>query len=81
MSKPKSTLVLLAETILAATSRTENQLDAAGLAFPSLNDPFDPFDPTTPLLFHPDVAGNAALIYGAAEQLLASIRPPPLVVM
>jgi hypothetical protein len=77
----QSPIRLLAETILNAVSRIEHQFEAAGLEFPSLTDPFNPLDPTTALLFNPEVAANGALICGAAEQLLVSVRPPPLVVM
>ena len=75
----QSPIRILAETILYAVSRIEDQFEAAGLEFPSLTDPFDPLDPTTALLFSPEVATNGALICGAAEQLLVSVRPPPLV--
>lgn len=78
MSKPKSTLIQLAETILEATSRIDSQFEAAGLKVPSLSEPFNPADPATPLLFHPNVAADVALVSGAAEQLIACIKPPPL---
>lgn len=80
MSKPKSILVLLAKTILEAAHRIENQFVAAGLAFPSLDDLFNPTDLTTTLLLHPDTVEDAALICGAAEQLIVSVRPPTQVV-
>lgn len=77
----QSPLRLLAETILSAVSHIDAQFEAAGLEFPSLNEPFNPFDPTTGLLFHPEVSTNGAVIIAAAEQLLVSVRPPPLVVL
>ena len=77
----QSPIRLLAEQILSAVSRIEDQFEAAGLDFPSLADPFNPQDPTTALLFSPEVSANSALICGAAEQLLVSVRPPPFVVL
>ena len=77
----QSPIRLLAEQILSAVSRIEDQFEAAGLEFPSLADPFNPLDPTTALLFSPEVAANSALICGAAEQLVVSVRPPSLIVL
>jgi hypothetical protein len=77
----KSSLRLLAETILDAVSIIDGRFEGAGLECPSLSDPFNPMNPATALLFHPDIAAQGSLIYAAADQLLASVRPPPLVMM
>jgi hypothetical protein len=74
--KTKSTLRLLAETILNAVTRVEDQFEKAGLDFPSLEDPFDPSHPTSDLIFKPEVAADVALVVAATEQLAVSIRHP-----
>jgi hypothetical protein len=80
-TKPKSTLRLLAETILDAVSRVEDHFDNAGLDFPSLDDPFNPTHPTTALLFRSEVAADIDIVVGATEQLSVTISPPMRVIL
>jgi hypothetical protein len=75
-TKSKSTLRLLAETILNAVTRVEDQFEKAGLDFPSLNDPFDPTHPASGLIFKPEIAADVALVVAATEQLAVTIRHP-----
>jgi hypothetical protein len=75
----KSSLRVLADIISDAVDRIDNEYAAAHLDFPSLNELFDPKDPANVFLADAQVIKNTSLVVAAAEQLVATIRPPVIV--
>ena len=59
-----------------AVTKVDQKYASAKLEFPALDRPFREEDPAWCLLSSPDVASLASIIVAAADQLIASARPP-----
>lgn len=70
-----SSLRKLADMISNSVQAIEDAYSSAGRELPDQNLPFDPSDT---LAFSPEVMQHALLIVGAADQLSAAVRPPPM---
>lgn len=74
-----SPLRALANIISEAVAQIDFHYTAAQLQFPLLEDVFNPTDPSNLLLANPEVIRNMSFIVAAAEQLVATVRPPAMV--
>jgi len=59
-----------------AVTRIDEKYASTNLEFPTLDKPFREKDPACLLLTAPDVSPLASVILAAADQLVASVRPP-----
>ena len=59
-----------------AVTRIDEKYASANLEFPMVDKPFHEKDPACLLLSDPDVVPFASVIVAAADQLIASARPP-----
>jgi hypothetical protein len=66
----------LVDILSDAVARIDEKYASANLEFPTLDKPFNEKDPACLLLSDPDVTPLSALIVAAADQLIASARPP-----
>lgn len=72
------TLRQLHDLIGTSLSTIEKAYSNASVAYPSLDDVYDPTSQEEKLLFHPEVANASSLLVSAAEQIIASIKPPQI---
>jgi len=59
-----------------AVTRIDERYASANLEFPTLDKLFDEKDPACLLLSNHDVTPLASVVVAAADQLIASVRPP-----
>ena len=59
-----------------AVAKVDQEYASANLEFPALDGPYREEDPAWSLLSSPDVIPLTSVIVAAADQLIASARPP-----
>ncbi|KAJ7658710.1 hypothetical protein DFH06DRAFT_1407161 [Mycena polygramma] len=78
---PKSHLRRLGELILDSIDAIEARLDAEGVDFPSLVDPFKPSNKAESVLLDAEVLAATSHIVAAASQLIVMVRSPVQTIM
>ena len=83
MSAPAnmSPLRNLVNILSDAVTQIDQRYASANLKFPALDRPFREEDSARSLLSSPDVIPLASVIVAAADQLIASVRPPARIVL